>query len=74
MRLCSSYVGLWDSWSCNGVTQCWPAQRGQAIVPGSSPYMVHEKWIQARASIGGNDGTVNGFSTDFPSVPSLFHT
>ena len=35
--------------SCNGVTQCWPTQRGQAIVPGSSPYMVHEKWIQARA-------------------------
>ena len=25
-------------------------RRGQAIVPGSSPYMVHEKWIQARAS------------------------
>ena len=37
--------------SCNGVTQCWPAQGGQAIVPGSSPYMVHEKWIQARAML-----------------------
>ena len=24
-------------------------QRGQAIVPASSPYLVHEKWIQARA-------------------------
>ena len=34
--------------SCNGVTQCWPAQRGQAIVPRSSPYMVRGKWIQAR--------------------------
>ena len=33
--------------SCNGVPQCWPVQRGQAIVPGSSPYMVHGKWIQA---------------------------
>ena len=32
----------------NGVTQRWPTQRGQAIVPRSSPYMVHEKWIQAR--------------------------
>ena len=37
--------------SCNGVSQCWPAQRGQAIVPGSSPYMVHGKWIQACAEI-----------------------
>ena len=42
-------MGLWGSVPCNGVTQCWPAQRGQAIVPGSSPYMVHEKWIQAHA-------------------------
>ena len=41
--------GPMGSVSCNGVTQCWPAQRGQAIVPRSSPYMVHEKWIQARA-------------------------
>ena len=32
--LCSSYVGLWDSVSCNGVTQCWSWQRGQAIAPG----------------------------------------
>ena len=42
-------MGLWGSVSCNGVTQCWPAQRRQAIVPRSSPYMVHGKWIQARA-------------------------
>ena len=42
-------MGLWDSVSYNGVTQCYPAQRGQAVVPGSSPYKVHEKWIQARA-------------------------
>ena len=49
MWLCSSYVGLWGSVSCNGVIQCWLAQRGQAIVPRSSPYMVHEKWIQACA-------------------------
>ena len=40
-------MGLWGSVSYNGVIQCWPAQRGQAIVPGSSPYMVQEKWIQA---------------------------
>ena len=40
-------MGLWGSVSCNGVTQCWPAQGGQAIVPRSSPYMVYEKWIQA---------------------------
>ena len=37
--------------SCNGVIQCWPGRRGQAIVPGSSPYMVRGKWIQARALI-----------------------
>ena len=49
MCLCSSYVGLWGSVSCNGVTQCWPVQRGQVIVPGSPPYMVRGKWIQARA-------------------------
>ena len=42
-------MGLWGSVSCNGVTQCWPAQRGKAVVPGSSPYMVRGKWIQARA-------------------------
>ena len=33
--------GLWDSVSCNGVTQCLPAQRGQAVVSGSLPCMVH---------------------------------
>ena len=27
---------------CNGVTQCWPMEGGQVIVPGSSPYMVRE--------------------------------
>ena len=41
-------MGLWVSVSFNGVTQCWPAQRGQAIVQRSSPYMVHKKLIQVR--------------------------
>ena len=25
------------------------SERGQAVIPGSSPYKVREKWIQARA-------------------------
>ena len=36
LQLC----GPMDSVSCNGVIQRGPAQRGQAIVPGSSPYKV----------------------------------
>ena len=36
-------------------------RRGQAIVPRSSPYMVHEKWIQARAETPTHGRCVGGW-------------
>ena len=45
LQLCGP-MGLRVLQWCHPMLAC---KRGQAIVPGPSPYMVHEKWIQARA-------------------------
>ena len=61
-------MGLWGSVFCNGVTQCWPVQREQAIVPGSSPYMVRGKWIQAHALPTKHDQIPSPNKINYPNV------